>query len=192
MNVKMGNRGTVYTVPCTGEKPPEWETVEEFCSWWNEANRPIAPPDEIVYCSDDATALCLFRHGQFQVELYMIHPSPNLPVHAHPDVDVIKMRLDTYGWDASGKLQPKTYAEAAPTLVSGDTHGQGINFKNISAIPAGFGLLAFSKWKDGLTLNTVAARWRGPTVGPMQEALIRELTPGAIVSDGFADTTGAG
>ena len=49
----------------------------------------------------------------------------------------------------------------------------------------------FQKWKDGLTPTTVAARWKGPTVGPMQEDLIRRLTPGATVTDGYADTTGA-
>lgn len=55
----------------------------------------------------------------------------------------------------------------------------------------GFGLLAFQKWKDGLTPTTVAARWKGQTVGSRQEALIRKYTPKAEVQNGYADTTGA-
>jgi hypothetical protein len=193
MTIKMAKPGVFSTNPMRGHAVPHWETVREFCEWWNAANRPIAPPDEVVNLSDDATSFCLFRSGQFQVELYLIHPCPNLPIHGHPDVDVIKMRLDTWAVDDAGQLKQTTYREASETLVTGETHGAGVNFKGVArdVVNGGFGLLAFQKWKDGLTPTTVAARWKGPTVGPMQEDLIRRLTPGATVMDGYADTTGA-
>jgi hypothetical protein len=101
------------------------------------------------------------------------------------------MRLDTWVIDDERQLKQNTYREASETLVTGETHGVGINFKDREVVGGGFGLLAFQKWKDGLTPTTVAARWKGPTVGPMQEALIRRLTPDAVVIDGYADTTGA-
>ena len=100
------------------------------------------------------------------------------------------MRLDTWAVDGAGQLKQTTYREASETLVTGETHGAGVNFKGRDVVNGGFGLLAFQKWKDGLTPTTVAARWKGPTVGPMQEDLIRRLTPGATVMDGYADTTG--
>ena len=169
---------------------PEWKSVREFAKWWCDNGSPIAPPSETVNLSDDATSFALFRCGQFQVELYLIHPSPNLPQHGHPDVEVIKMRLDTYIC-SQGQVLKASNEEASSTLFHGETHGAGINFKEKGGMDQGFGLLAFQKWKDGLTPTTVAARWKGTTVGPKQEELIRRLTPEAVIKNGYADTTGA-
>lgn len=182
--------GFLMPNPLKGVEVPEWSSVREFARWWCDNGAPIAPPSETVNLSDDATSFALFRRGQFQVELYLIHPSPNLPEHGHPDVEVIKMRLDTFMWSQNQVLKT-TSQEASSTLFQDQTHGAGINFKENDGLDQGFGLLAFQKWKDGLKPTTVAARWKGPTVGPMQEALIRKLTPKAIVRDGYADTTGA-
>jgi len=190
MKIKTAKAAVLAENPMQGRAIPEWETVEEFCRWWNSENRPIAPPEEMVHLSDDATSFCLFRSGQFQVELYLIHPCPNLPIHGHPDVDVIKMRLDCWDVDEDRQLQRTQFKEASDTLFTGETHGVGVNFKGRDTQGSGFGLLAFQKWKEGLVPTTVAARWKGVTVGPMQEALIRRLTPNAVVTDGYADTTG--
>lgn len=169
---------------------PKWETVREFAKWWVDTGCPLAPPDCTVNLSDDATSMALFRSGQFQVELYLIHPSPNLPVHGHPDVEVIKMRMDTF-LTHGDRVVKTSQQEASGTLYQGQTHGAGVNFKEMEGLNTGFGLLAFQKWKDGLTPTTVAARWKGKTVGPKQEDLIRKFTPEAVVRNGYADTTGA-
>lgn len=169
---------------------PQWGDVQEFAQWWLASGSPFMPPDNVVHLSDDATSIALFRHGQYQVELYLIHPGPNLPVHEHPDVEVIKMRTNSYVCMPSGTLRNKTNYTASAPLKQGESHGVGRNFKEVED-HTGFGLLAFQKWKDNLTPTTVAARWKGPTVGPKQEHLIRTLTPNAIVRDGYADTTGA-
>ena len=190
--VKLGKRtaGILMPNPLAGVEIPEWKTVQEFACWWTDRGCPIAPPAETVNLSDDATSFVFFRSGQFQVELYLIHPSPNLPVHEHPGVEVIKMRLDTFL--ATGSRVVKTSREeASPTLYQGQAHGVGTNFKEKGGLDSGFGLLAFQKWRDGLNPTTVAARWKGQTVGPMQEKLILKHTPDAVVRDGYADTTGA-
>lgn len=176
--------------PLEGVEIPEWHTVYEFMLWWFNNGSPLMFPDNCVNCSDDATSMSLFRCGQFQVELYMIFPNPNLPVHEHPDVEVIKLRADTWKFDG-GRFVNLTNHGAADTLKQGESHGAGKNFKEKGGLSSGFGLLAFQKWKDGLKVTTVASRWRGKTVGPKQEALIRQLTPEATIRNGYADTTGA-
>jgi hypothetical protein len=177
--------------PLEGVDVPVWGSVNEFCKWWVDVGSPIAPPAETVHLSDDATSIALFRSGQFQVELYLVHPNPNLPIHEHPDVEVIKMRLDCFD-TCDGVAKRKTSNPSSEALLQGKSHGAGINFKEGASLEnSGFGLLAFQKWKEGLTPTTVAARWKGRTVGPKQEALIRKLTPEALVESGYADTTGA-
>jgi hypothetical protein len=190
--IKLGKKtaGFLMPNPLEGVEIPEWQSVREFAKWWADSGCPLAPPSETVNLSDDATSFALFRYGQFQVELYLIHPSPNLPRHEHPDVEVIKMRLDTF-LAHEGSVIKTSRQEASTTLYQGESHGAGQNFKEKSGLDTGFGLLAFQKWKDGLTPTTVAARWKGETVGPKQEDLIRKLTPKALVRDGYADTTGA-
>lgn len=169
---------------------PEWETLEDFARWWIDAGSPIMPPKDFqVVLSDDATASAIFRHKQFQVELYLIFPNPNLPIHGHPGVEVIKMRVDTYK-EEGNKLIPEDRYPASGTLMEGQSHGSGKNFKQRPGLEQGFPLLAFQKWDDRLVPTTAAARWCGRTVGPKQEALIKKLYPEAEVRIGWADTTG--
>lgn len=170
--------------------PDTWDNVTEFARWYCDNDMPFAPPPDFeVYRSDDATSISLFRKGRYQVELYLIFPSPNLPVHEHPGVEVIKMRLDSY------PPTSKRPFGASGVLRKGESHGVGANFKQIpkeddnSKVYRGFPLLAFQKWDEGLEMTTVAARWRGKTVGPRQEDLIRRFDPDAFVVGGYADVT---
>jgi hypothetical protein len=159
--------------------PDTWENVSEFLKWYLDNNMPMSLPDsQEVFLSDDATAICLFRHGQFQVEMYLIHPQPKVPVHEHPDVDVIKVRLRNNGEEVS--------AEYFGVLSKGQSHGAGFR---LEAEEKGFPLLAVQHWKTPYKPTTVASRWKGKTVGPMQEDLIRRFNPNAFVINGYADVT---
>lgn len=174
--------------------PDTWDSVYSFGQWWCDNGMPILLPTGYeVYLSDDATSVCLFRKGRFQVELYLIHPGPNLPVHEHPGVDVIKMRLNTYG-EKDNQLIPFNYEISSETLLRGQSHGAGINFKdrpekNIEIASQGFPLLAFQKWDEGLEVTTVASRWKGKSVGPKQEDIVRRFNPDAYIEPGYIDVT---
>jgi hypothetical protein len=159
--------------------PASWNDVNEFCDWYIEKGLPFNfPKNAEVFLSDDATASCLFRHGQFQVELYLIHPNPKVPIHEHPNVDVIKLRLF---YDQNGN----SIAEASSILRKGQSHGAGVR---LEAEEIGFPLLAIQHWKVGQP-TTVASAWKGKTVGVLQENLIRRFHPNALVVDGYADIT---
>jgi hypothetical protein len=155
--------------------PDTWNNVEEFADWWLRAGMPIKfQKDSEVFLSDDATAIALFRKGRFQVELYLIHPCPKVPKHEHPDVEVIKIRLDG-----------KKYPYLSNTLHNGESHGSGLV---LEAEDRGYPLLAIQHW---LTRDptTVASMWKGNTVGPLQESLIRRFNPDAYINNGYADIT---
>lgn len=154
--------------------PESWDDVGHFCDWYIENNMPINfPKNPEVFLSDDATAVCLFRHGQFQVELYLIHPAPKVPLHEHPNVDVIKLRLDG------------NTVLASKILTNNQSHGAGFRLEGEEV---GFPLFAIQHWKAG-TPTTVASAWKGKTVGVMQENLIRRFHPNALVVNGYADIT---
>ena len=157
------------------EIPPSWANVQEFANWWMDVGMPMLPPPmPEVFLSDDATAVSIFRHGRFQVELYLIHPQPVVPDHEHPGVEVIKMSLS----HAKNPIMSNV-------LHEGESHGSG---SRVEAETKGFPLVAFQHW---LTREptTIASMWKGKTVGPLQEALIKRFNPSAYVVDGYADIT---
>ncbi len=155
--------------------PNMWANFKDFAEGWMHTGRPIIfPSNPEVFVSDDATAVSLFRKGRFQVEMYLIHPHPKVPEHEHPDVEVIKMRLGN----------TKTPIMSG-VLHNGEAHGAGMRME---AEKLGFPLIAFQHW---LTREptTIASMWKGPTVGPLQEALIKRFNPDAYVVEGYADIT---
>jgi hypothetical protein len=157
------------------EIPENWTDVKEFADWWMAAGMPmIYPKDPEIFLSDDATAVSIFRHGRFQVELYLIHPNPKVPVHEHPGVEVIKMSMTVAKVPIMSNV-----------LTDGESHGAG---QRMEAEKVGFPLIAFQHWLTREPI-TIAAMWKGPTVGPLQEALIKRFNPDAYVVDGYADIT---
>lgn len=155
--------------------PNSWNDVRAFADWWMSVGMPfILPPNPEVFLSDDATAVTIFRQGRFQVELYLIHANPKVPVHEHPGVEVIKMSL--------------THAKnpiMSNILRDGESHGAGTR---LEAEKIGFPMIAFQQWMTREP-TTIASMWKGPTVGPLQEALIRRFNPTAYIKDGYADIT---
>lgn len=156
--------------------PDSWDNVDSFLDWYMDNRLPIRfGENQEVFLSDDATAVCLFRHGQFQVELYSIHPSPLVQMHEHPGVEVIKVRFNNV-----------EEGVGFPTLRKGQSHGSGFRLEGEGL---GFPLLAVQHWVNGEKPTTVAAQWKGKTVGPLHEDLIRRFHPNALVIDGYADIT---
>jgi hypothetical protein len=153
--------------------PESWGNVSEFKDWYMNNSMPMTFPTGEVFCSDDATATCVFRQGQFQVELYLIHPKPMVQRHEHPGVEVIKMYF----------VNGNTMHE--PVLYNGQSHGAGERLEDASK---GFPLFAFQHWKKGIP-TTVASAWKGRTSGPLHDALIKRFHPNALVLDGYADIT---
>jgi hypothetical protein len=160
---------------------PDFSDVEEFALWYIASGIPLKPPSNAeVFMSDDATASCLFRHGRFQFEVYLIHANPVIPQHEHPGVDNIEFPVKDLARTAN------LAAIRGLTLRSGMSHGASIRER---AGHSGFVLYSAQKWDEGLEMSTIGARWKGHTAGPKHEALIRRFNPDCLVYPGYADVT---
>lgn len=156
--------------------PETWANVQEFGDWWISSKMPMKIPNgSEVFLSDDATAICLFRQGRFQIELYLIHPTPNVPTHEHPGVEVIKVRTGL----ESGNIW------LSPVLRRDEAHGSGMK---LEAEVKGFPLVAIQHWQTREP-TTIASMWKGKTAGPKHEGVIKRFNPGCFVEDGYADIT---
>jgi hypothetical protein len=146
----------------------------------------MIPWEAEVICSDDATAICVFRQGRFQVELYLVHPDVAVPSHSHPGMDSVIIRL---GAGNTGKRHElgvsNIWGAMAPVLRAGEIHGgRPLGFSS-----KGYAMLTFQHWPEGTEVTSAAVLWRGHTAGPKQDAIVARHRPDALVQDGFADVT---
>ena len=164
------------TVP---NKDKPWETVMEFALWYQRGGFPMIPsPDGPVMTTDDAISFPVFRHKNFQAELYVFTPS-TVPKHAHPNVDVIQ----TFFNPLIGAWTP--FME----LIYPQTHGGDEIVLDPALQNSKQLLLTFQKWPEGQIPHTLSAVWKGPTMGALQEGLVRRFNQDCLIYPGYADVT---
>lgn len=160
---------------------PEFNKIEEFAVWYINSGIPLKTPENVeVFVSDDATATCLFRHGRYQFEIYLIHANPVIPQHEHPGVENIEFAI--------GSLGSTFELHNAARLVQRNNMSHGFDIRQ-RAEHKGFVLYSAQKWAEGLEMSTIGARWKGHTAGPKHEALIKRFNPDCLVYPGYADVT---
>lgn len=127
------------------------------------------PWDAKVLITDDATSMCIFRKGQYQVEMYLIHGGFDVKPHGHPDMEVITVGMGGGGIFGEEHGTYGTSAGLGRTLKisPGEYHGGGDTRQG-----TGFMLLTFEKWLNNVTPTSAAIQWDGPTAGPIHDALI--------------------
>jgi hypothetical protein len=152
-------------------------SLEKFAKWYDQHGNPLLCSNSLsrLYITDDAVAITLFQWKNYQVELYILYAPEKAPMHSHPGIQVIQK---PYSFKQTKWLAPVS------RLIFPQEHGA------IGSGGESFNLmLVYEKWHPSLKMTTAGAVWKGKTVGPIQENLIRELYPLALVKNGYADTS---
>lgn len=167
--------------------PDTWNTLEDFVEWFIDSKYPIIVPwNAEVRRTDDATTICLFRKGQFQVEIYLIYPGYMIQTHEHPGVEVITMNMGGGRRGSKNEMGGSSIAGTLSTkLLDGETHGG----ESSTIMSDGYILLSFEKWSPNIKMTSAAIHWRGATAGPIHDELIKKYYPGAVIRPGYADVT---
>ena len=141
--------------------PVTWGSVQEFADWYFAAGKPMMVPwDAQIVHIDNSSSVTLFRHGNFQVEMYIIHPGYGVPMHAHPGVDIITVRMGGGKSCGGPHHQYNTGADIGRFVL---THGGEKH--DFPAQAGGFVLLSLEHWKTGIP-SSAAKRWSGADIGP--------------------------
>lgn len=158
-----------------------WETVEEFAEWYKENGFPFLPPqDNAIFRTNNASAVVLYRKGQFQAELYIGDPSCTTPEHSHPGVESIIMYISG---DGETTINSKAIIDPKPYWDMKNLDGSSVLFKQslrlnpedthgLTTGPRGFAFFSIEKWPDGIDPSSVAAHWEGETTGDIHDAAI--------------------
>jgi hypothetical protein len=154
------------------EIPETWNNVTEFADWYMGVKMPLMlPAGSPVYVTNNATAIVLFKKGQYQVELYIVYGKSSTSNHSHPGMEVITMQI--------GNMGTETWGMYSPILKSGDSHDA--NFNGNGAV-----FLTFEKWDDESLMSSASVNWNGQTSGPIHDELIKRYRPDIFVEDGYA------
>jgi hypothetical protein len=168
------------------EVPDDFRDMDHLVEWYFASGTPLAIPwDADVVVSDDATAISLFRHKHYQVELYLVYPSIAIPLHEHPGM---LSRIISLGGGKQGRakgLVSTSWGVDSGTTSLGQKHGG----RNFGSSPRGYAMLTFQIWPVGMRPTSAAYHWKGETAGPKQDALIKAVNPSAISIPGYADVT---
>lgn len=156
--------------------PENWNSLTEFADWYMGAKMPLMlPVGSPVFVTNDATAIVVFRKGQYQVEMYITHGISIVGEHYHPGMEVIIMQI--------GNMNKAIWGMYSPVLEDGQSHDA--NFSS----PNGAVFLTFEKWFDESKMSSAAVNWKGKTSGDLHDALIRKHRPDVFVENNYADVT---
>lgn len=167
--------------------PNNWSSLEEFVDWYLSSKMPLMIPfNAKVIRSDDACAVCVFKKGNYQVELYLEYPEMWIRKHSHPRMDVIIMHLGGGNNTPEDSLSVSKYwGTIESKIISGEYHG-GVT-GTIST--DGFVTLAFQRWENQEEMTSAAIQWKGEIQGPVQAELIKTHKPDALITNNYADVS---
>lgn len=156
--------------------PETWSNLTEFADWYMSVKMPLMlPVGSPVYVTNDATAVVIFRKGEYQVEMYIIHNKSLVEEHSHPGMEVIIMQI--------GNMNLNVWGMYSPVLNDGEYHDGNFSGEK------GAVFLTFERWKDKKLMSSAAVNWKGKTSGTIHDELIRKHRPNALVEDGYADVS---
>lgn len=159
-----------------------WNTVEEFAQWYEEQGFPIRPPQQnAIFRTNNASAVVLYREGQFQVEMYIGDPNTITPEHSHPGVESMIMYLSG---DGSTTVNGAEVADPSPYFNMINPDGTSVLFKQkvrvnpsdthgLKTYSRGFAFFSIEKWPDGVEPTSVAAHWEGESTGDIHNKIIK-------------------
>lgn len=159
-----------------------WNTVEQFAKWYEENNFPLRPPqDNAIFRTNNASALVLYREGQFQAEMYIGDPNSVTPEHSHPGIKSIIMFLSGEG---NTTVNGNFVADPRPYFNKINEDGTSILFKQkvvvdpndthgLTTYRRGFAFLSIEHWPDGVEPTSVTLHWEGETTGDIHSNIIK-------------------
>lgn len=161
----------------TAEAPaPDW-TSRRFAVWWLR-HRPFMVPTEgvpAVRYYHDFAGVTLYRHGQFQAQMFVVRPRQESPWHSHPNIDSVEYGLAGSG---EGTFRSTRNARLGPLILIAPGEGHVA-----AAGPAGGAFISFQKWLNGVLPSSVELDWRGAVIDTQHADAVRLLQAPHLVRE---------
>ncbi len=160
------------------DEQKDHDPLYDFARWWlTECSAtPMPPFKDGVHFLAAFVGTTLFRHREYQVQMWTCAPNSVIPEHGHPGVDNIQIYLwgqvhlthngqPVISDDQMGEKDGLSAAYSSSIrILPGETHGARIG-------SMGGAFLTIQRWLDG-NPKSVATAWSGD---PLNEDHVREL-----------------
>jgi len=145
------------------------DDLTTFLEWYLEAGLKIfTPMDDAVHFVENVVGTTIYRHGQFQVQLFTATPNTVIPEHLHPNVDSYEVALTGMGFTLEGKTVLPMFA--ADTKC----HDSDLSIAHYSVVrvlpeslhgalagPKGGAFMSVQHWLNGVKPTSVGNDWNG-------------------------------
>lgn len=151
------------------------DKLQEFANWFfkNANVLGFVPFAGAVDRIEDVTSILMYRHGEFQVQMFVVPAHTVIPEHTHPNVDSIEVYMGgNIRFSHSGSFvsfQEEICAADVP-LALPKPRGKTIRVKPThihgAIIGEGGGVfLSIQQWLNGVAPHCVARDYSGMTMG---------------------------
>lgn len=151
------------------------DELEKFARWFLDKSSVIGmvPFAGAVDHIEGVTSVLMYRHGQFQVQMFVVPPHTVIPEHTHPDVDNIQVYMGgNIQFSVGGRFVSlaENVAPDAGQLGLAKLRGKMFRVKPSDPHGAFIGegggvFLAIQQWLNGTMPDCVARNYNGLTMG---------------------------
>ena len=134
-----------------------FDDLAEFARWWLH-HRMLLPPPNAVTTYQNMTGTCLYRHGQYQVQMFTSKPNSVSVSHVHPNVDSYELYLcGDLDFVIAGNIYKHQEVAANPIPVRIHPH----YWHEGTTGPLGGSFLSLQKWLNNMPPSCVGEDWVG-------------------------------
>lgn len=151
------------------------DNLERFLDWFLTDGPRIGmvPFTGAVGRVDGVTKVTWFKHGQFQVQLFIVSPNYIIPEHTHPNVDSFEIYLGgQINFSHCGRYATNKWADAvADKYGCSPERGMIIRVRPDDLHGGTFGpeggvFMSVQHWLNGVEPHCVSADYSGIVMGP--------------------------
>ncbi|MGZ5050454.1 MAG: hypothetical protein ACXWF8_05275 [Methylobacter sp.] len=137
--------------------PQAFDDLAAFASWWLNTRTFCPPRTTPISFYGNMTGVVLYRHENYQVELFIADPDSVAPSHVHPDVDSFELYLSgDLVFNIGGVVFDPALQDSlsfGPTRIRPDCWHDGKTGK------IGGAFLSIQKWLNGVPPTSVGDNW---------------------------------
>lgn len=150
------------------------DELSHFLDWYREnPQRIYVPLENSVHFVEGVTGLTIYRHGEYQVQLFTTTPNTVIPSHVHPNVDSYEVALSGMEFYLNDNecVLPMWFAQTK----LGDSNISSAHYKSVRVLPncphgakasdKGGSFMSVQRWLNGVEPTSVGNDWHGDMMG---------------------------
>lgn len=174
------------------------DPLERFLEWFLKSgpNIGLIPLMGAVHKVEDVWSVRWFKHGQFQVQLFVVPPNYVIPEHTHPNVDSFEVYL---GGQIRFSHQGKWVVPESALVEEGEYGTAPMRGMTIRVRPndlhggvfgeSGGVFMSVQHWLNGVEPHCVGSDYDGIVMGPNHYASVKCGTP--VLKDDLSEEDAA-